>query len=119
MAKSEPPASFDPELESTLQRALNEAENRKSETVTLEHLLLSLTEDRDASEVLRAYEVDLSDLRESIDEFLKNKSSKKIINEKIEVEESVQRVLQRAILHTNSSNRLNVNGASLLVALFS
>ncbi|RMF70067.1 MAG: ATP-dependent Clp protease ATP-binding subunit ClpA [Alphaproteobacteria bacterium] len=114
--------SFSSHLEQTLHRALAEASKRRHEYATLEHLLLSLIDDPDASAVLKACNVDCNLLRRNLEDYLDNEL------ESIRVEEGVveatptagfQRVIQRAILHVQSSGRDELTGANVLVALFS
>ncbi|MCH8863251.1 MAG: ATP-dependent Clp protease ATP-binding subunit ClpA [Proteobacteria bacterium] len=114
--------SFSPRLEQSLHRALAEANERKHEFATLEHLLLSLLDDRDAEAVLRACNVDIDILRKSLMGYLEEEL------ENLKVEDGstdasptagFQRVIQRAILHVQSSGREETTGANVLVALFS
>ena len=59
-------ASFSTSLEQALRRALQYANERSHEYATLEHLLLSLIDDRDAAAVMRACDVDLGSLRTTL-----------------------------------------------------
>ncbi len=114
--------SFSPQLEQTLHRALAEANARRHEYATLEHLLLGLTEDRDASAVLKACNVDLDLLRSNLTDYLDHElNNLKIEDEEVEATPTAgfQRVVQRAILHVQSSGREEMTGANVLVALFS
>jgi ATP-dependent Clp protease ATP-binding subunit ClpA len=108
-------------LEQTLHRALAAASERQHEFATLEHLLLSLTEDQDAVAVLRACGVPLQNLKEQILQFLDTEltylSSPNLVEPKPTT--AFQRVLQRAAIHVQSSGREEVTGANVLVALFS
>ncbi len=108
-------------LEQTLHRALATANERNHEYATLEHLLLSLTEDQDAMAVLRSCGISLQDLRDQLAHYLDNELTYLVDHT---VEESkpttaFQRVLQRAAIHVQSSGREEVTGANVLVALFS
>ena len=108
-------------LEQSLHRALSLANERHHEYATLEHLLLSLTEDQDAVAVLRACGVDIDHLRRDLSEYIDEELSSLITSR---VEESkptagFQRVLQRAAIHVQSSGREEVTGANVLVAIFS
>ncbi len=114
--------SFSSHLEQTLHRALAEASRRRHEYATLEHLLLALIDDPDAAAVLKACNVDCNLLRRNLEDYLDNEL------ESIRVEDGVveatptagfQRVIQRAILHVQSSGRDELTGANVLVALFS
>ena len=108
-------------LEQTLHRALAAANARTHEYATLEHLLLSLTEDQDAMAVLRSCGISLTDLREQLEHYLDNElgylANKGVSESKPTT--AFQRVLQRAAIHVQSSGREEVTGANVLVALFS
>jgi len=108
-------------LEKTLHRALVNANDRRHEYATLEHLLLALTEDQDAIAVLRACGVDLDKLRREVTEYLDNELSNLITSRLDDAKPTAgfQRVLQRAAIHVQSSGREEVTGANVLVALFS
>src|SRR3546814_8567062 len=109
------------ELEQTLHTALAEASGRRHEYATLEHLLLALVEDAHASKVMSACGVDLKELREGVRLYLDNElEALKVEGETDPSPTSgFQRVVQRAILHVQSSGRDEVTGANVLVALFS
>ncbi len=114
--------SFSPHLEDTLHRALKEANDRRHEYATLEHLLFALLDDPDALAVLRACGVDVEILREQLKEYLEEEmSSLKVETDGLEATPTAgfQRVVQRALLHVQSSGREDMTGANLLVALFS
>jgi ATP-dependent Clp protease ATP-binding subunit ClpA len=108
-------------LEQTLHRALAEANSRRHEYATLEHLLLALTEDQDAGAVMRACGVDLGRLREDLSEYVDNELSNLSTNRSEDAKPTAgfQRVLQRAAIHVQSSGREEVTGANVLIALFS
>ncbi len=113
-------ASFSKSLDEALHRAIAIATEREHELATLEHLLLALTDDRDAAAVMRACNVDLDVLRRNLHDFIDNE----LTNLTLENEEqakptaSFQRVIQRAVIHVQSSGREEVTGANVLVALF-
>ncbi|WP_114952557.1 ATP-dependent Clp protease ATP-binding subunit ClpA [Sphingosinicella terrae] len=113
--------SFARELEQTLHNALAEASGRRHEYATLEHLLLALTEDVHASRVMEACGVNLGELKEQVRHYLDNElEALKVEGETDPSPTSgFQRVVQRAILHVQSSGRDEVTGANVLVALFS
>ena len=115
-------AGFSTHLEETLRRALGEAKHRGHEYVTLEHLLFALTEDRDAVAVLKACGVDVevlkSDLESYMDEVLNDMVTKDPGAEATPTA-GFQRVVQRAVLHVQSSGRTETTGANMLVAIFS
>ncbi|MEQ9490682.1 MAG: ATP-dependent Clp protease ATP-binding subunit ClpA [Alphaproteobacteria bacterium] len=108
-------------LEETLHRALSNARTRRHEYATLEHLMLSLTDDQDAIAVLRACGVELDKLRGDLVEYLDNDLSNLIAatDDDPKPTAGFQRVLQRAAIHVQSSGREEVTGANVLVAIFS
>jgi len=108
-------------LERTLHRALSLATDRDHEFATLEHLLLSLTEDQDSVAVFRACGVDLDKLARDLRKFLDNELDGIVSTMVKEPKPTAgfQRVIQRAVIHVQSSGREEVTGANVLVALFS
>jgi ATP-dependent Clp protease ATP-binding subunit ClpA len=116
-------ATFSRNLEQTLRRALALANEHRHEYVTLEHLLLSLIDDDDAAQVMQACKVDLDKLRANLDAYLEEELDSLIIdnrdNDEARPTAGFQRVLQRAMLHVDSSGGREVTGANVLVALFS
>jgi ATP-dependent Clp protease ATP-binding subunit ClpA len=108
-------------LEKTLHHALALAAERDHEYATLEHLLLALCEDQDAVAVMRACNVEVDELSKVllgfVDEDLKELTSLEGADPKPTA--GFQRVVQRAAIHVQSSNREEVTGANVLVALFS
>src|ERR1051325_8420268 len=113
--------SFARELEQTLHNALGEASSRRHEYATLEHLLLALIEDVHAGRVMEACGVNTGELRDAVRHYLDTElESLKVSSETDPSPTSgFQRVVQRAILHVQSSGRDEVTGANVLVALFS
>ena len=113
-------ASFSRNLDESLHRAIAIATERSHELATLEHLLLALTTDQDAAAVMRACNVDLELLRRNLFEFIENDLSnlKTDVDEQAKPTASFQRVIQRAVIHVQSSGREEVTGANVLVALF-
>ena len=107
-------------LEKTLREAYELANNNKHEFVTLEHLLLSLVNDKDALSVLNACGIDIFLLKKNLDEFINNelKNLKDNFSGEPKLTNGFQRVLQRAAIHVQSSGREAVTGANMLVALF-
>ncbi len=108
-------------LEQTLHRALALATDRRHEYATLEHLLLALTEDRDAVSVLRACGVGLETLRRDLTGFIDTELTglDTVPLSDPKPTAGFQRVVQRAVIHVQSSGREEVTGANVLVALFS
>ncbi len=108
-------------LEKTLHQALASAAEREHEYATLEHLLLALCEDQDAVAVMRACNVDLEQLTQVLTGFLNEDLDELVASsgEDPKPTAGFQRVVQRAAIHVQSSNREEVTGANVLVALFS
>ncbi len=107
-------------LEDSLRRAVTDASARKHEFATLEHLLLSLLEDRDANAVLRACGVNLDVLKQSLEGYIGKELASLIVEngEDAKPTAGFQRVIQRAVIHVQSSGREEVTGANILVAIF-
>ncbi len=108
-------------LEQSLHRALGQANARRHEYATLEHLLLSLTEDADSIPVLRACGVDVERLQRDLSDYLDTELGNLVIPALGDAKPTAgfQRVLQRAAIHVQSAGRDEVTGANVLVALFS
>ncbi len=113
--------SFAQSLEKTLHAALANAAERSHEYATLEHLLLALIEDGDAAQVMEACGVNLSDLGDVVKQYLDQEYQSLKTKDKGDPSPTAgfQRVIQRAILHVQSSGKDTVTGANVLVALFS
>ena len=112
--------TFSRGLEQSLHRALAIANERHHEYATLEHLLLALIDDQDASAVMRACNVDLEKLRRSLVAYLESELENLITDgaEDSKPTAGFQRVIQRAVIHVQSSGREEVTGANVLVAIF-
>jgi ATP-dependent Clp protease ATP-binding subunit ClpA len=112
--------SFSKSLEDSLHRALEYANERSHEYATLEHLLLSLLDDRDAAAVMRACNVDLDVLRGKLVDYLDNELDNLVLEADGEAQPTAgfQRVIHRAVVHVQSSGREEVTGANVLVAIF-
>ena len=112
--------TFSRSLEKALHRALALANERRHEYATLEHLLLSLTDDKDAAAVMKACNVDLDVLRRSLTNYIDNELGQMISAEREDSKPTAgfQRVIQRAVIHVQSSGREEVTGANVLVAIF-
>jgi ATP-dependent Clp protease ATP-binding subunit ClpA len=113
--------SFASALETTLHKALEAASTRRHEYATLEHLLLALIDDEHASKVMDACNVDLGDLKATVAHYLDTELDALKVDAATDPSPTsgFQRVVQRAILHVQSSGRDEVTGANVLVALFS
>ncbi|MBY5644208.1 ATP-dependent Clp protease ATP-binding subunit ClpA [Rhizobium leguminosarum] len=112
--------TFSPSLEKALHQALTFANERHHEYATLEHLLLALIDDADAAAVMGACNVDLDTLRKTLVEYVDNELSNLITgyDEDSKPTSGFQRVIQRAVIHVQSSGREEVTGANVLVAIF-
>jgi ATP-dependent Clp protease ATP-binding subunit ClpA len=113
--------SFAQNLEKTLHGAIQHAVDRTHEYATLEHLLLALVTDPEASEVMTACGVDLGELGNVVRQYLDQEYQSLKTGEQADPQPTAgfQRVIQRAILHVQSSGKDTVTGANVLVALFS
>ncbi len=108
-------------LEESLHRALGLANEKRHEYATLEHLLLSLTDDQDALAVLKACGVDVTKLRDDLVTYIDTELNGLVGSalEEAKPTAGFQRVVQRAVIHVQSSGREEVTGANVLVALLS
>ena len=113
--------SFSRNLEETLHRAVAYANQRKHEYATLEHLLLSLADDQDAVAVMRACNVDMAVLKKNLTNYLDTELRSLVVEEGEDAKPTAgfQRVIQRAVIHVQSSGRDEVTGSNVLVAVFS
>jgi len=108
------------ELEVSLHMAFVEARQKRHEFITVEHLLLALLDNPSAAEVLRACSANLEDLRKELAGFITEHTPTVGGTDEIDTQPTLgfQRVIQRAILHVQSSGKKEVNGANVLVAIF-
>lgn len=109
------------ELEFTLNQAFKNAREKQHEFMTIEHLLLALLDNPAAAQVLRACGADIESLRKDIDSFLEETTPLIMDDDSRETLPTLgfQRVLQRAVFHVQSSEKKEVTGANVLVAIFS
>jgi ATP-dependent Clp protease ATP-binding subunit ClpA len=109
------------ELEFTLNLAFKEAREKSHEFMTVEHLLYALIGNPSAAEVLRACGGNLEQLRQEVGKFLEETTPKLSADDSRETQPTLgfQRVLQRAVFHVQSSDKNEVTGANVLVAIFS
>ena len=107
------------ELEVSLHMAFMEARQKRHEFITVEHLLLALLDNPSASEVLKACAAEVDDLRKLLSEFV-TEHTPILTTEDTDTQPTLgfQRVIQRAILHVQSSGKKEVTGANVLVAIF-
>lgn len=112
--------TFSPSLEKALHQALTYANERHHEYATLEHLLLALIDDADAAAVMGACNVNLDVLRKTVSDYVDNELSNLVTgyDEDSKPTSGFQRVIQRAVIHVQSSGREEVTGANVLVAIF-
>ncbi len=112
--------SFSRSLEKALHQALHYANERRQEYATLEHLLLALLDDQDAAAVMRACNVDVDVLRRNLIEYIDTELENLVSegDEDSKPTAGFQRVIQRAVIHVQSSGREEVTGANVLVAIF-
>jgi ATP-dependent Clp protease ATP-binding subunit ClpA len=112
--------TFSRSLEKALHRALAHATERRQEYATLEHLLLALTEDKDAIAVMKACGVEIEELQETLRDHLDNELANLITESNADAKPTAgfQRVIQRAVIHVQSSGRDEVTGANVVVAIF-
>jgi ATP-dependent Clp protease ATP-binding subunit ClpA len=108
------------ELEVSLHMAFVEARQKRHEFITVEHLLLALLDNPSAAEVLRACAANIEDLRRELTAFINEHTPAVGGSEEIDTQPTLgfQRVIQRAILHVQSSGKKEVTGANVLVAIF-
>lgn len=114
-------ATFTKSLEQAISQAFKFATEKKHQYVTLEHLLLALTDETDARNVMKACNVDVDLLNENLEFYIDNELDNIITSDtKLEPQPtaSFQRVIQRSIVHVQSSGKNEVTGANILVALF-
>ena len=108
------------ELEVSLHMAFVEARQKRHEFITVEHLLLALLDNPSAADVLRACAANIDQLRRELSDFIDQHTPTVAGNEEIDTQPTLgfQRVIQRAILHVQSSGKKEVTGANVLVAIF-
>jgi len=112
--------SFSRGLEKALHQAMNLARERNHEFATLEHLLLALTDDRDTLAVLTGCDVDIDALKSDLEDFINEELDSLVVQNGQDARPTAafQRVIQRAVIHVQSSGREEVTGANVLVAIF-
>ena len=107
-----------PDLEKTLQRAVDDVRERQHEYLQLEHLLLAVLDDESATPILQHCGVDFTQLRTELEEFLTDVEVVPDDDGGPEQTLAFQRVLQRALMHTQSAERDNVSTGAILIAMF-
>ena len=114
-------ATFTKSLEKAIAKAFQVATEKKHQYVTLEHLLLALVDEEDAQNVMKACSVDTDLLKENLEYYIDNELDNIINSEKNsdpQPTSGFQRVIQRSIVHVQSSGKSEVTGANILVSLF-
>jgi ATP-dependent Clp protease ATP-binding subunit ClpA len=108
------------ELEVSLHMAFVEARQKRHEFITVEHLLLAMLDNASAAQVLRACAANIEELRKSLGDFVVQHTPVVGGTGEVDTQPTLgfQRVIQRAILHVQSSGKKEVTGANVLVAIF-
>ncbi|MHB1092444.1 ATP-dependent Clp protease ATP-binding subunit ClpA [Thiobacillus sp.] len=108
------------ELEVTLHMAFMDARQKRHEFISVEHLLMAMLDNPSAAEVLRACGANLDAMRDQLDKFIEEHTPKIEGEGEVDTQPTLgfQRVIQRAILHVQSSGKKEVTGANVLVAVF-
>jgi Glyoxalase superfamily protein/Clp amino terminal domain, pathogenicity island component len=114
---------FSTQLELTLQRALGHGDARKHQYTTLEHLLLALTDDANASKVMRTCGIDLAALQKSLTDYIDNELRAIVVETGAFPGESrptaaFERVMQRAVSHAEQMGQQEVTGDDMMVVIF-
>ncbi|SOD17156.1 ATP-dependent Clp protease ATP-binding subunit ClpA [Nitrosomonas ureae] len=109
-----------PDLEVSLHMAFVESRQKRYEFITVEHLLLAMLDNASAAEVLNACLVDIEDLRAALLDHITHHTPVIKGDEEVDTQPTLgfQRVIQRAILHVQSSGKKEVTGANVLVSIF-
>jgi len=108
------------ELEVSLHMAFVEARQKRHEFITVEHLLLAMLDNPSAAQVLRACAANIEELRKVLADFVLQHTPVVSGSDEVDTQPTLgfQRVIQRAILHVQSSGKKEVTGANVLVAIF-
>ena len=108
------------ELEVSLHMAFVEARQKRHEFITVEHLLLALLENPSAQEVLKACAAKIDELKKALSEFIEQHTPIVAGDGEVNTQPTLgfQRVIQRSILHVQSSGKKEVTGANVLVAIY-
>ncbi len=108
------------ELEVSLHMAFMDARQKRHELITVEHLLLAMIDNPTAAEVLRSCGANLDNLRSELNHYIEEHTPTVEGDEEVDTQPTLgfQRVIQRAILHVQSSGKKEVTGANVLVAIY-
>src|SRR5688500_3655398 len=107
-------------LQATFEFAVSEAVRRRHEYVTLEHLLFALLHDREAAGVVRACGGDVETMKKELDEFIEKTAERMTDDSDLQptLTTMLQRVIQYAQLHAQSSGQKEVDTGQMLAALY-
>ncbi len=108
------------ELEVSLHMAFMDARQKRHELITVEHLLVAMIDNPTAADVLRACGANLDNLRAELNHYIEEHTPMVGGDEEVDTQPTLgfQRVIQRAILHVQSSGKKEVTGANVLVAIY-
>ena len=108
------------ELEVSLHMAFMDARQKRHELITVEHLLLAMIDNPTAADVMRSCGANLDNLRSELNNYIEEHTPTVEGNEEVDTQPTLgfQRVIQRAILHVQSSGKKEVTGANVLVAIY-
>jgi ATP-dependent Clp protease ATP-binding subunit ClpA len=108
------------ELEVSLHMAFMDARQKRHELITVEHLLLAMIDNPTAAEVMRACGAKLEILRTELNQYIEEHTPTVNGQDDVDTQPTLgfQRVIQRAMLHVQSSGKKEVTGANVLVAIF-
>ncbi|HWU82342.1 MAG TPA: AAA family ATPase, partial [Methylophilaceae bacterium] len=108
------------ELEVSLHMAFMDARQKRHELITVEHLLLAMIDNPTAAEVLRSCGANLDNLRSDLNNYIEEHTPTVDGTDEVDTQPTLgfQRVIQRAILHVQSSGKKEVTGANVLVAIY-
>ena len=108
------------ELEVSLHMAFMDARQKRHELITVEHLLLAMIDNPTAADVLRACGANLDNLRSELNHYIEEHTPIVSGDDEVDTQPTLgfQRVIQRAILHVQSSGKKEVSGANVLVAIY-
>ena len=108
------------ELEVSLHMAFMDARQKRHELITVEHLLLAMIDNPSAAEVLKACGSNIDTLRNELTQYIDDHTPTISGEDEVDTQPTLgfQRVIQRAMLHVQSSGKKEVNGANVLVAIY-
>lgn len=108
------------ELEMAFAAAVREAQKRRHEMLTIEHILYALLYDEMGSRILRNCGADIDELKNQLEKFFSEKIEKRPEESNYEIVQSIgmQRVLQRAVMQVQSSEKGEVDAGDVLASIF-